>query len=295
MDLNTFIVSVFTFVDDWYQGQSFRLRQRGPQPRLADSEVLTIEVVGAFLGLRTEKELFHYFRRHYGSWFPQLRQVHRTTFTRQAANLWRVKEALWHHLLQQVDCDPALSIVDSFPIPVCRVGRAHRSRRLREWAAWGYDDVAKRTFFGLRGHVRICWPGVVVGLTFCPADVHDRWVAEQLLAGVSGWALGDGSYWSPDLQQQLRRQGLALLAPRKRPIPWTKHPWPRWLIHKRRRLETVISQLVERFDGKRVRVRDFWHFCSRWLRAVLSHTFAFFLGQQVGLHSPLRFAELLSD
>ena len=58
-------------------------------PTLCDSEVLTIEVVGEFLRLDEDTELFAYFRRHYAHFFPNLRQVHRTTFTRQAANLWK--------------------------------------------------------------------------------------------------------------------------------------------------------------------------------------------------------------
>ena len=119
MDLSTFTVSVFTFIDDWFQQQSLRLRQRGPQPTLADSEVLTIEVVGAFLGISTDKGTFEYFRRHWNHYFPKLAQVHRTTYVRQSANLWSVKALLWRALLQRVHCDPALSIIDSLPLPVC--------------------------------------------------------------------------------------------------------------------------------------------------------------------------------
>src|SRR5215217_9254147 len=80
MDLSTFIITVFCLIDDRlkYLG---RLRERGPAPTLCDSEVLTIEVVGEFLGLDEDTELFAYFRRHYAHYFPNLRQVHRTTFT----------------------------------------------------------------------------------------------------------------------------------------------------------------------------------------------------------------------
>ena len=86
MDLSIYIISVFCLIDDWLEEEP-KLRQRGPKPELADSEVLTIEVVGEFLGIDSEKDLFVYFRRHYGEYFPALREVHRTTFTRQAANL----------------------------------------------------------------------------------------------------------------------------------------------------------------------------------------------------------------
>ena len=53
MDLHTFIITVFCIIDDITEDicSSVRLRQRGPAPTLADSEALTIEVVGEYLGL----------------------------------------------------------------------------------------------------------------------------------------------------------------------------------------------------------------------------------------------------
>jgi hypothetical protein len=42
-------------------------------------------------GIDTDKGLYEHFRRHYRDWFPALGRVHRTTFVRQAANLWAVK------------------------------------------------------------------------------------------------------------------------------------------------------------------------------------------------------------
>jgi hypothetical protein len=161
MDVTTFIVTVFCLVDDWLASQPRPLRRRGPAPSLADSEVLTIECVGKFLGIDTDKGLYEHFRRHWAAWFPALGQVHRTTFVRQAANLWAVKHQLRRHLLTQVDLDPEISLIDSVAIPICRFARAYRCRRLRELAAWGHDEVAKQTYLGLRAHLRVCWPGVM--------------------------------------------------------------------------------------------------------------------------------------
>src|SRR5213080_1616892 len=85
MDLETLIVAVFCLVDDVVRDlcRGRRLRQRGPAPVLADSEVLTVEIVGEFLGLDTDRGLHAHFRRHFGHLFPGLREVHRTTFLRQ--------------------------------------------------------------------------------------------------------------------------------------------------------------------------------------------------------------------
>ncbi len=83
MDITTFLISVFCFVDDYLKDK--RLRQRGPQPTLSDSEVMTMEIVGEFLGIDTDSGIFRYFRRHYSDWFPALEQVHRTTFVRSGS------------------------------------------------------------------------------------------------------------------------------------------------------------------------------------------------------------------
>src|SRR5690242_19461311 len=126
MDLDDFIIAVFCVVDESVphvtQGQ--RLRQRGPQPTLTDSEVMTMEVVGACLGLAQDRALFASFRQHYAHFFPALRTLHRTTFVRQAANLWRLKERLWQGVLARIPHDPTLAIIDSFPLPVCPFARA---------------------------------------------------------------------------------------------------------------------------------------------------------------------------
>jgi len=293
MNLNTFIISIFCMIDDWLDNQNLRLRKRGPQATLADSEVLTIEIVGAFLGIETDKGTFLHFRRHYGEWFPALRTVHRTTYVRQSANLWAVKAMLWHALLKCIEFAPADSIIDSMPVPMCRFARAYRCRRLQEWSAFGRDEVARQTFFGLRAHMRICWPGVITDLELLPANIAETEAAEQMLIGVMGTVLGDRNYWKPLLAERLRLQGLQLLAPYKS-AKREKVPWPTVLKHRRYRIETIFGQLVERFKAKRVWARDAWHLCSRWLRRVVAHLFGVFFCQQLGL-PPLQFAKIIND
>lgn len=132
MDLDSLIIRAYFLIDDelkaWLGGK--RLRSRGPEPVLADSEVLTMEAVGDYLGLECDQELYTYFRRHYSHYFPALKLVNRTTFTRQAANLWKVKEQIWQRLVGHTEHDPYLGIVDSFPLPVCQFARAPRCKRL---------------------------------------------------------------------------------------------------------------------------------------------------------------------
>lgn len=291
MDLNTFIIVIYCLIDDWLAEQP-RYRQRGPQPTVSDAEVLTIEVVGIWLGLATDKAIYLYFQRHYGDWFPGLGQVHRTTFVRQSANRWWLKVQLWRQLLGWLAYDPTDSIMDSMPLPVCRFARANRCRRLREVSAYGYDEVAKQTCFGLRVHVRIAWPGVVCDLELLPANVPDTVAAEAMLMGITGQVLADRNYWKPVLRDRLQEQQLTLLAPFST-AKHEKEPWPRQLTRKRYRIETVFGQFVQRFQARQVWARDAWHLCSRWLRRILAHCFGVLLCQQTGL-PPLRFSELVN-
>ena len=302
MDLNTFIVGVFCLVDDRLEGK--RLRSRGPSPKLLDSEVITMEVVGEFLGLDTDRGIYAYFSRHYAEWFPALSGVHRTTFARQAANLWKVKEGIWlylleHELLLAQDLEEPLLAVDSFPMPICKKVRSYRCKVMRELADRGRDSNLGK-FLGMRAHLLIAWPGIIVRAEVCGADVHDTHPAERLLEGIGrGWVLADRNYWSPLLREQLHEVegGPMLMARFKRNNETEKRRglvWPRWLSAKRQKIETIFSQLVERFNMKRVRTRDAWHFSSRFLRKLLSHTMAVVFCRRERL-APTRFCELLTD
>ena len=122
---------------------------------------------------------------------------------------------LWKNLLSRMGFDPEVSLIDSVPVPVCRFARAYRCRRLAEESAFGFDEMSKQIFYGLRVHLRGCWPGVIVGVELAPANAHDLHLAEELLEDAKGWVLGDRNYWSPDLAKRLGDEGLCLLAPYK--------------------------------------------------------------------------------
>ena len=61
MSLTDLIIRVFCLTDDLLrdmQAHGTKLRARGAAPTLADSEVLTMELVGELLGLDEERALF---------------------------------------------------------------------------------------------------------------------------------------------------------------------------------------------------------------------------------------------
>jgi hypothetical protein len=184
-------------------------------------------------------------------------------------------------------------LVDSFPVEVCRFARAYRCRLLAEESAFGYDEMAKQTFYGLRAHLWVSWPGVICAVSLAPAIVHDLHVAEKLREVAEGWVLGDRNYHNPNLTERLGDRGLRLLTSYKSSKK-EKRAWPRFLVQKRCRIETAIAQMVGRYDLKKVWAGDRWQLCSPWLRKVSSHPLVIWLCQQVSL-SPLRSLQLLTD
>jgi hypothetical protein len=293
MNLDDFIITVFCLIDDLLPHAlgTRPVRASGPAPRLGDSEILTMEIVGAYLGIEQDSALFAYMRQSWSAFFPQILQVHRTTFVRQAANLWVVKERLWQALVQEVPHDREVAMIDSFPLPVCRFARASTCRRFRGEASYGKDTVAKQTFYGFRAHVTLAAPGVMTHLCLAPAHIHDLDLVEQL-AHPDAVLIGDRNYWSPRVHARLQAQGIELLAPFKSK---TRDPHPAWsalLSRYRQRIEVVFSQLVERAQIKRVWARDLWHLGSRLLRMVLMHLVAVLLALQSDL-PPLQISTLV--
>lgn len=281
MDLDTYIVKVFCLVDDamkiLYQDQ--KLRERGSEPTLGDSEVITMETVGEYLGLDQDKAIFRYFRSHFAHFFPALKKIHRTTFVRQSANLWQAKEKVWQCVTSFIRFNSSFSILDSLPVPVCQFARAYRCQLFQGEAAFGKDLLIRQTFYGFRIHIRMAWPGVITRLALVPANVQELNVVYELVEDQPGLYLGDRNFWSPKVKEELREKLVQLEAP----FRMAKHdPQPersRLISRFRYLIDTVFGQLTGQFQIKKVWARDLWHLGSRLLRKILAHTLSLFFNQ----------------
>jgi hypothetical protein len=273
MNLNDFIVNIFCETDDFMKNffPARTIRTRGPLPQLADSEVLTMEIVGEIPGFDTDKEIFGFFKRFYRDYFPAL--TNRVNFARQAANLRLVKKRLFQYIADEFK--DVIAVIDSFPVPVCRFARARFSKLFRGVAAYG-KELGNQTFYGFRLHVKINSLGMIQAFEMAPANVHDLKMLYELAEGDCGIMLADRAYLSQPVKEQLLvKQGLELSVP-------TKYGQPSLLsseqLGKRKRLrrsiETVGSQLAHDLHIKKIWARDLWHLANRICRKILAHTFA---------------------
>jgi hypothetical protein len=283
------LLEVFCLVDDHLPALApAPVRRRGPRPTLSDSEVITIELVGELWKLDTDQDLFRFFRRYHSREFPALARVSRTTFVRQAANVWRLKQLLQQRLAARLAAGDPVWLVDSLPIDACQFARATYCARFAGQADHGYCHLRKRTFYGFRLHLRCSRDGVILGYQLAPARAGEKAVLPELGLPPGSVGIGDRNYWSPELRDRLAAAGVTLLAPyyqkRRDPDPAGSAR----LSAVRYRIETVNGQLAERYNIKRTWARDLWHLCHRLIRKVLSHTVAILLNLRAG-HQPLQF------
>jgi hypothetical protein len=118
MSIEEFIIAVFCIIDDELKKMLVgKLRSRGRYPGLTDSEAITMEIVGEFLGYDCDKSIWTYFKHHWNHFFPTMPD--RCNFARQAANLHIIKRLLQERLSTDLGAlSDMLHLVDGFPIPV---------------------------------------------------------------------------------------------------------------------------------------------------------------------------------
>lgn len=241
-----------------------------------------MEVVGSYRGSNQDGALLAFCQEHYAHFFPRLTQVHRSTFIRQAANVWAIKERLWMILRDElIPHDALVGIIDRMPLAVCRFAPAPWCVRFRGQARDRKDHVDRQTLYGFRLHLRLGWPGVITQAFLAPANEPDGEMAPIVLEGIPGVVLGDRASWVPDIQASLRPKGSRLQAPyRTAHAPQAAAYQPSVLGQVRYRIDTVFGQLTDRCPIQRVWARDLWHVRNRLLRAILMHSWGVWLNQQ---------------
>lgn len=295
MYIDDFIITVFCITDDELKKilNGKKLRQRGFQPKLTDSEIITMEIVGEFLGKDCDKSIWEYFKNHWKHFFPKIPD--RSNFSRQAANLHSIKQVLQEHLAVSLgSLADTLHMIDGLPMPVCKFSRAYFSKVFKEEAAYGYCATKQEHYYGFKGHIVINSIGVISAATFAPANIDERDVCPEIVETIQGLLLGDKGYIRPDLCKELSCNGLSLQTPLKDNMKDDRPSFfVYWLKKTRRLIETVIGQLSERFHIEKVRARDLWHEASRFWRKLLAHTMCIKICIDSGTE-PLQFEQLIT-
>lgn len=283
MPSEDFIIYVYCCVEEALSKIStVNLRTRGFAPKLTDAEVITMELVGEFMGKDQDTSIWRYFRNSWHDWFPNLGS--RANFVKQSALLSDAKRKIHHWLVTEMGAlDDDIHRVDGFPMPVCEMSRSAHSKCFKGEANYGYCASKDKKYYGFEGYILISFNGIICDYTFAPANIDERDVVQDMTDNIHGLLIGDKGFIRPLLTEELAQHHIDLQTPlRKNMKDERPKTFVQQLMKTRRLVETVIGQLSERFSIEKVRARDCVHLTNRFVRKILSHTLAVFLNRFVG-------------
>ena len=138
MPLKDFIIWVYCWTDENMTEAlgNTTLRSRGFEPTLSDMKVIMMEIVSKFLSYDGDNRVWAYFKTHWLPWFPKL--TSRSSFAKQASNLWHVKQRLQERLDQKSRMHAQCYIVDGFPITTAHFKRANKSNHFKGGVGDGF-------------------------------------------------------------------------------------------------------------------------------------------------------------
>ena len=169
-----FILLIFVLTDELYKKvapDSVKFRSNIEKALLSDSEIITIAMCGELIGVDSEKAWFSFVKRNLRHLFPKM--CDRTRFNRTRRNLLQVMHLIFSELSSYLKDE--FLIADSFPLEVCKFGRAHFCKSFKcDGATYGYCASKKQTYFGYKIHVITTVDGATMVFDITPANVDDR-------------------------------------------------------------------------------------------------------------------------
>ena len=271
-----FILLVYTIIDDLYHQfvpTSVSQRRNVDTAKMSDSEIITLSICGELAGIDSENAWYSFVKRNYRHLFPRL--CSRTRFNRTRGALLQVTELLRQKLTHSYPIPTSrYFVIDSFPLPVCKFGRARYCRSFRvDGANYGKCPSKKETYFGFKVHALITIEGYITAFEITPASVDDReglrdFAENHLCLTV----LGDKGYTEEQLWEDMQEKGICLMSlkPSNHKNNWPKEV--RQVIFRfRRRIETVFSQLSEQLNAEKVLAKSFRGLCTRLQNKILGH------------------------
>lgn len=153
-----FILTTYVIIDELYHQfapPEVTSRRHILDAKLSDSEIITISLCGELAGVDSENAWFSFVKQNYRHLFPQL--CSRSRFNRIRRALMQTTELLRQKMISVFPI-PVSSyyIIDSFPLAVCKFGRARYCKAFRGHGAdYGKCPSKKETYYGYKVHALI--------------------------------------------------------------------------------------------------------------------------------------------
>lgn len=284
MPLDDYIIAVFCLIDELYANfiQTHKVRKAGFPPSLRDSEIITMVLVGEFLGLADNSKIWLYFKTNYLHYFPGLKLETYKIFNKQATNLWQVMRIIHRELLDRISSG-SLFLTDGFPLPVCHYARASRSKLFKDKVSFSYCAAKDEHYYGFKVLLVTTASGVPIDYVIDAANVDERELLLRANLPEHSQVIGDKGFIGEGFRQELLQYSQAHMITQKRSNMLKQIPKELSLLigKVRKRIETCISQLTQQFNAATTKARSYHGFLGRLNRKVLSYTTALFFNYQI--------------
>ena len=286
-DFADFCLWTDVVVDDlWVRIAPF-FRRPGPAPLCADSELLTLALIGECRGWALETDLLSHWRE-YRPLFPIVPSQSR--FNRRRRHLMDAFNLVRRAVLAVLDvAQDHQGVIDSLPVPVIGFHLVPGSAAVSTWkadgAAFGKVPTKKETIFGDKLHLVLTLGGVILDFALAPANAADLTVGAELLGEHTDLDItGDKAYRSAPVATALRTErGIILRTlPRRNERAHLPPATRRLLNGVRQIVETVNGQLVEQFHIETNHAHTFAGLCTRLLTKLAAHTLCIYLNRLLG-------------
>jgi len=295
MDLDSFLVSLYVLVDDWWKlDRSSKLPKIGRPVLLTDSEVLTLAILAQWPRFRSERDFWRFASSHLRSYFPTL--CSQSQFNRRVRALEPELRALQLAFARELDEPSALyRVVDTTLVPAMVRVRASRKGLFCGQASFGRSASKTEWVYGFKVALVVDPEGVVSAFGLAPAASDERPIGDALIASDRyDVYLADKGFTGVEWGRRWMEVYAALVAAAPKNNSrraWTKAD-RRWASGKRQIIEGVIGQLKDFFSLERHRAKTLGGLLTRLAAKIAAYTCA----QQINdsLARPLRhLADLL--
>jgi len=182
MDLDSFLVSLYVTVDDWWRASHPSTPRRPGRPALlADSEVLTLAILAQWPRFRSERDFWRFASSHLRPYFPSL--CTQSQFNRRVRALEPELRALQRVFARDLaDPSAVYRVLDTTLIPAIVRVRASRKKLFCGQATFGRSASKTEWIYGFKVALVVDPDGVVTVFGLAAASSDERPIADALVA-----------------------------------------------------------------------------------------------------------------
>lgn len=241
------------------------------KPRMSDLELISLSLTAEFMSIDSENNLFRNLPKSF------LSKIERSVYNRRRRRLFNQINTIRLKLASYFNDFENYFVVDSMPLEVCKLSRSTRSKICKENIEAvpnkGFCASQNSKYYGYKLHAICSVSGVFQSIDLSPASVHDINYLKDIKNQISNCTLiGDRGYLSAEIQLNLFESCNIKL---NTPMRNNQNNYKKQLYifrKKRKRIETLFSQLCDQFMIRRNYAKSFEGFKTRVLSKITSLT-----------------------